>query len=136
MSLPGQQEVLLADGRRLVSSVRVVEDGARAVLLLEPHRFRVDATPAADMFRVTVRNLVDDGPLVSRHAGRPATTLASSGIDELDLPLVGAAAMAVEWDERDHYDLRIGTLRDPERGTTTFTVHATVTSSGLPAAGG
>ena len=128
MTLPGQRETALPDGRRLVSAVRVVEDGARGVLLLEPGRFRVDATPAADMFRLTLRNLQPDRPLVTRHRDRPPVTLASGGIDQLELPLVGAAALTVVWDEHEEYAVQVATLRDPERGETTFTVQATVVS--------
>lgn len=131
MTLPGQHETRLPDGRRMVSAVRVIEDGARGVLLLEPGRFRVDATPAPDMFRVAVRTLVDGGDVVSRHRDRPLTTLASHGIDQLDLPLLGSAALTVVWDGREEYAVQLATVRDPERGTTTFTVQAMVGLAGF-----
>lgn len=127
MSAVGQQEVDLPDGRRLVSSARVLEDGARGVLLLEPGRFRVDATPGEDMFRITVRNL-SGAEVSSRSQDRPVSRLAALGIDALDLPLIGTAALEIRWAEDTVYDVTVGTLRDPQQGTTTFTVQATVRS--------
>ncbi len=136
MSIPGQQEVALPDGRRLVSAARAIEDGARGVLLLEPGRFRVDATPGEDMFRITLRNL-SGSALSSRSQDRPESRLAAHGIDALDLPLIGTAALEVRWDEHWVYDLTVGTLRDPGRGATTFTVQALVRDEAVsPAASG
>lgn len=128
MTPDGQVEQLLPDGRRLVSAVRVVEDGARAVLLLAPGLFRVDATPGVDMFRITVRPLDPGTAVSSESAGRPAARLSSSGIDVLDLPLVGAAALTVHAAGTVH-DVQVGTLRDAARATTTLTVQAVVRSS-------
>lgn len=125
MTVPGQQEVRLADGRRLVSSARAIEDGARGVLLLQPGRFRVDATPGEDMFRITVRNL-SEAPVSSRAQDRPPSRLAAHGIDALDLPLIGTAALEIRCADDSVYDVTVGTLRDPERGATTFTVQAMV----------
>lgn len=136
MSVPGQQEVLLPDGRRLVSSARTIEDGARGVLLLQPGRFRVDATPGEDMFRITVRNL-SGASVTSRAQDRPASRLAAHGIDALDLPLVGTAALEIRWADHTVHDVTVGTLRDPERGATTFTVQAVVRDERVsPAASG
>ena len=125
MTIPGQSELPLPDGRRLVSAVRVLENGARGVLLLEPDRFRVDATPAEDMFRISVRALGGSRPVSSRGGGRPLAHLESHGVDALDLPLLGAAALRVEVDGL-RYDLQVGTLPDASRGVTTFTVQAVV----------
>lgn len=136
MSVPGQREVALPDGRRLVSAARVIEDGARGVLLLEPGRLRVDATPGEDMFRITVRNL-SAAAVSSRSQDRPVSRLAAHGIDALDLPLVGTAALEIRWAEDTVYDLTVGTLRDPGRGATTFTAQALVRDRPVsPAASG
>lgn len=121
----GQIEQPLPDGRRLVSAVRVVEDGARSVLLLAPGLFRIDATPGVDMFRVTVRPLDPGIAVSSESAGRPAAQLLSSGVDVLDLPLVGTAALTVHAGDEVHR-LQVGTLRDAARATTTLTVQAVV----------
>ena len=125
MSVPGQQEHHLPDGRRLLSAARRIEDGARGVLLLEPGRFRVDATPAEDMFRVTVRNL-SDVALSSRSQDRPVSRMSAQGVDALELPLIGTAALEIRWGQDHVYALTVGTLRDAGRGTTTFTVQAVV----------
>lgn len=126
--IEGQVEQPLPDGRRLVSAMRVVEDGARAVLLLAPGLFRVDATPGVDMFRITVRPLEPAIAVRSESAGRPAARLLSSGVDVLDLPLVGAAALTVHAGEVVHR-IQVGTLRDAARATTTLTVQAVAESS-------
>lgn len=125
--IEGQVEQSLPGGRRLVSAVRVVEDGARAVLLLAPGLFRVDATPGVDMFRITVRPLNPAVAVSSESAGRPAARLLSSGVDVLDLPLVGAAALTVHAGEAVHR-IQVATLRDAARATTTLTVQAVVES--------
>ncbi len=125
MTPEGQVEQLLPDGRRLVSAVRVVEDDARAVLLLAPGRFRLDATPGEDMFRMTVRPLDPGTPVSSRSPGRPVSRLDGHGVDTLELPLVGAASLTVEAAGEVHR-VSVGSLRDATRGTTTFTVQAVV----------
>jgi hypothetical protein len=125
VTLRGQVEQELPDGRRLLSAVRTVEDGARAVLLLAPGRFRIDATPGEDMFRMSVRPLDPGTPVTSRSPGRPQSRLTAEGIDALDLPLVGAATLSVDA-AGERYAVQVGTLRDAARGTTTFTVQAVV----------
>lgn len=127
MTLSGQSELDLPDGRRVISAVRVLDVGARGVLLLAPDRFRVDATPGEDMFRISVRALGGRQPVSSRGEGRPLSRLESHGVDALDLPLLGAAALRVEVDGV-RYDLQVGTLPDASRGATTFTVQAIVGS--------
>ena len=127
MTPAGQVEQQLTDRRRMLSAVRVVEDSARAVLLLAPGLFRLDATPDEDMFRLTVRRL-GTAPVTSRSPGRPVSRLAGHGVDALDLPLVGAASLDVEA-SGEVYKVQVGTLRDAARGSTTFTVQAVVEPS-------
>jgi hypothetical protein len=126
MSLPGQVETTLPDGRRLISAVRSIEEGARGVLLLEPARLRLDAVPAADMFRLVLRSLDDGVTVTSTIADQPPTHLSSAGVEPLDLPLVGSAALTIGWDDRVDYRVRIGTVREADGGRTRFTVQAIV----------
>ena len=125
--MTGQNETLLDDGRRVISVGRSIEDGARGMLLLEPGRLRLDVTPQEDMFQLSFRNLAPGTTLLQRSLDRPDTVLGSDGLDRIELPLIGAAALDLVWNDEVHYAVRLGSVRNAATGTTTFTVQAMVT---------
>ncbi|MDQ4054163.1 MAG: hypothetical protein M3237_15865 [Actinomycetota bacterium] len=124
--MTGQSETVLDDGRRVISAGRSIEDGARGMLLLDPGRVRMDVTPQEDMFQLSIRNLAPDTTLRRRSLDRPGTALGSDGLDRIELPLIGAAALDLVWNDEVHYAVRLGSVRNAAGGTTTFTVQATV----------
>jgi hypothetical protein len=77
VALPGQGDLVLADGGRLLATTKVLHDGARAAMLLLPGVFRVDVHSHEDSFEILVRNLsgaaLDGGLDAMRH--RAATGL-------------------------------------------------------------
>ena len=122
----GQSEMRLDDGRRVISVGRSIEDGARGMILLDPGRLRVDVTPREDMFQLSIRNLAPGTTLLRRSLDRPGTVLGSDGLDRIELPLIGAAAFELVWNDEVRYAVRLGSVRTAAAGTTTFTVHAVV----------
>jgi hypothetical protein len=55
----GQLASALADGGLALSCHKLVEDGARATILLAPGLFRLDVRPVEDTLQVTTRSLHD-----------------------------------------------------------------------------
>ena len=124
--MTGQGETRLEDGRRVISTGRSIEDGARGVLLLDPGRLRVDVTPHEDMYQLSIRTLAPGTTVLQRSHDRPATVLGFDGVNRLELPLIGAAAFELVWNDELRYAVRLGSVRTATEGTTTFTVQAVV----------
>ena len=52
-----QGDLLLADGARVFTCTKTVQEGARTAMLIVPHLFRLDVRSHADSFDVDVRNI-------------------------------------------------------------------------------
>jgi hypothetical protein len=121
----GQLASGLAGGGLALSCHKLVEDGARALILLAPGLFRLDVRPVQDTLQVMTRALVDGARWGTEPA--PRTQAEQGAAQPAEEPARVAFSFLAELEPRPVLArIEVATTVDRERGVTHFVAQAVV----------